>query len=389
MTRILLISETVPPMVSSVAVILGRVFKLFPKDSLSVLTAQPANSQYGIFDGEKQLNGEHFYVDLPAFLSRRKHSRWLANIYDLLRIPLIVWKGFRIVRRRKINKIITTTYGGFEVAAYLISKLTGKPLFIYLLDLYVDIEQRSFKRAFRRIFARRFFQSAAGIFVMSEPLGEYLEETYGVNSTVIPHPVELSKYENIQPHKPSPGKRTIVYTGMIYDAHRDCMLDLIQAIRDLPDVELQIYTPRPVASLEREGIHGHNVKVSFITHHAVPAVQKGADILFLPMSFNSPYPEVIRTASPGKISEYLAAGRPILVYAPPYSYVAQYARSHGFGLVVDQKGSNILGQELLRILNNKELREDLIAKSAETVVYHEAERVANLFMREISIHSGN
>lgn len=386
MNKILLISEVIPPMVSSVAVILGRVFGKFPCGSLFVLTSNPVYSQYGLYEGINYLNGEHFYVDLPGFLAKRRWGGgWLFSLYDYLRIPLIILKGCWIVRRKKIKNIITTTYGGFEIAAYFISKLTKTPLYIYLLDAYEEIELQPLKRFVRRKIASRLFNKAAKVFVMSEPLKDLVKEKYGVNSIVVPHPVELSKYNATQPKKNLSGKYEIVYTGMIYDAHRDCLLDLIKAISDLPDVTLQIYTPRPVAALASEGIHGKNVNVSFASNDDIPAIQKGADILFLPMSFNSPYPEVIRTASPGKISEYLAASRPILVYAPAYAYVSQYARSRGFGLVIDQKDPPNLQRAILHLLNTAELETKLVAKSLETVASHKAGRVSRLLIQEIGL----
>lgn len=384
MSKILLISDPIPPMVSSVAVILGRIFKMFTKDSLFILTGRLANSQYGSFEKEPSLDCEYFYADLPKYLAKYRQNRRFSSFYDLLRIPLMIWKGCQIVRSKRINKIITTTYGGTEIAAYFISRLARIPLYIYLFDAYVESEQEPFKKLLRRIFARRFFRSASKIFVMSESLDELLKERYGVNSIVIPQPVEISKYEMPLQTNTS-GKRKIVYTGMIYDAHRDCILDLIRAIRDLPDVELHIYTPRPVATLEREGVHGHNVKVSFTPHHAVPAVQKGADILFLPMSFNSPYPEVIRTASPGKISEYLAAGKPILVYAPDYAYVSWYARQHSFGLVVDTADPAELQKAILRLLSDYCLREELVQNAHRILARHEAKSVFHRFQEYLEM----
>ena len=363
---------------------MGEMFKYFPKGELFVLTTNPHNIQYGLYKDKSWLGAKHVYVDLPRFLAKHQSSRWLINIYDYLRVPLIVFKGVWLIWREKITSIVTTTYGGFEVAAYLISIITRKPLNVYLLDLYMDIEQKPWKRSIRRLFAPCLFTRAAKVFVMSESLGEHLKTTYKVHSIVIPHPVDLLRYEKVKTYTPSLDKQTIVYTGMIYDAHRDCMLDLIQAISDLPNVELHIYTPRPVASLKQEGIHGHNVNVSFAPHQDIPAIQKGADILFLPMGFNSPYPKVIQTASPGKIAEYLAAGRPILVYAPPYAYISHYASSKGFGLVVDQKDPEKLRQGIIKLLENKADQQKYITKAKEAVANHEASKIINEFMGQLN-----
>jgi hypothetical protein len=62
--------------------------------------------------------------------------------------------------------------------------------------------------------------------------------------------------------------------------------------------------------------------------------QRAAGVLFLPLAFNAKR-EVVSTASPSKMPEYLAAERPILVHAPPFSYVVRYAREHQFAEVVD------------------------------------------------------
>ena len=44
---------------------------------------------------------------------------------------------------------------------------------------------------------------------------------------------------------------------------------------------------------------------------------------------------MIRTATPARLVEYMASGRPLLVHAPRGSHVAEYARSEDFAEVVD------------------------------------------------------
>ena len=78
-------------------------------------------------------------------------------------------------------------------------------------------------------------------------------------------------------------------------------------------------------------------------------------MLFLPLAFNSPYPQILRTAAPGKMGEYLASGRPILVHAPSDSFVAWYFREHQCGLVVDENDPAQLLMGIRRILTDSEL----------------------------------
>jgi hypothetical protein len=48
----------------------------------------------------------------------------------------------------------------------------------------------------------------------------------------------------------------------------------------------------------------------------LPRILSSADILFLPYSFSQIARKAIETAFPSKIADYLAAGRPILVFGP-------------------------------------------------------------------------
>jgi glycosyltransferase involved in cell wall biosynthesis len=157
------------------------------------------------------------------------------------------------------------------------------------------------------------------------------------------------------------GKIKIVYTGAVYHAHYDAFHNLLAAIQQIgrPEIKLHIFTAQRSAELEREDICGpveyhHHVALSQVIE-----VQRQADILFLPLAFNSPIPEVIKTSAPGKMGEYLASGRPILVHAPPNSYLSWYFKKHGCGLVVDKNGPLELAQGIRQILEDEALREQL------------------------------
>jgi glycosyltransferase involved in cell wall biosynthesis len=119
---------------------------------------------------------------------------------------------------------------------------------------------------------------------------------------------------------------------------------------------LHIYTALPLEFLEANGIRGPVVIHEHVANDRVPAIQKEADVLFLPLAFHSPYPEIIRTSAPGKTGEYLAAGRPVLVHAPPDSFISWYFRHHDCGTVVDRNDPAEVEQALRRILSDAELR---------------------------------
>jgi glycosyltransferase involved in cell wall biosynthesis len=91
----------------------------------------------------------------------------------------------------------------------------------------------------------------------------------------------------------------------------------------------------------------------------IPDIQRNAGFLFLPLAFDSPFPEIIKTSAPGKIGEYLASRRPILVHAPKNSFISWYFKKHQCGLVVDDNDPTKLAQGIEHLLADTKLQKKL------------------------------
>ena len=52
-----------------------------------------------------------------------------------------------------------------------------------------------------------------------------------------------------------------------------------------------------------------------------------SEILFMGLSFTSAHPQIPRTGTPARLTDFLAAERPLLVHAPPDSHLARYCPS--------------------------------------------------------------
>jgi len=66
---------------------------------------------------------------------------------------------------------------------------------------------------------------------------------------------------------------------------------------------------------------------------------------------------------PGKMGEYLASGRPILVHGPSDSFITSYFRQHECGLVVDENDPAQLARAIDSLLNDADLRKRLGARA--------------------------
>ncbi len=119
----------------------------------------------------------------------------------------------------------------------------------------------------------------------------------------------------------SPDELHVVYTGSLVDREEGFRL-FLKALRQVPRVRLWFAGPS-AETLERwaeeEGVRDRVQTLGFRPHHEIPDLLKAGDVLL----FVSPY-----ETSTLKLYEYLGAGRPILLMAPPGSDAIQLTRRY-------------------------------------------------------------
>jgi hypothetical protein len=85
-----------------------------------------------------------------------------------------------------------------------------------------------------------------------------------------------------------------------------------------------------------------------------------------------------------KVGEYLASGRPILVHAPPDTFIARYFREHRAGVVVDNPESRGLGEALRDIAASAELRQSLRVNALRLAELYKAELAREKFWKVVT-----
>ena len=319
-----------------------------------------------------RLPGKHYLLSPELEITRGDCSglaKWRRRI-GVLRVFRLAREIAAILRRERCDAVVACTGALLDPpAGYLASRLAGVPFYLYVFDHFARQWSSCIERLFAQLLEPALLNGAAGIIVPNEFLRDEFRRRYGVESTVIHNPGDIAAYETLPDDAPDDSSDAvrIVYTGAVYDAHYDAFVNLMTAIQLLErtDVELHLYTAQSPADLEQRGIRGPVVFHEHQPASTVPSIQSQADLLFLPLAFQSPYPEIIRTSAPGKMGEYLAAQRPILVHAPSESFVAWYFRRYGCGLVVDRSDPLELAQAIERILTDADTRRQLSARAWE------------------------
>jgi glycosyltransferase involved in cell wall biosynthesis len=269
-----------------------------------------------------------------------------------------------VIKQENCGAILACSGDPFDLpAGYLASLCARVPFYAYLFDDYMCQWNNTPYYHLARIVEPFILKGAAGVAVPNEFLSDTYQLRYRVEPTVIHNALEVPKTERNDAPLWSTNRTEarILYTGSVYHAHYDAFRNLIAAIRrlDRMDVKLHLYTSQTQEELEREDIVGPVVHHEPLAPSKVFEVQRRADILFLPLAFDSKIPEVVRTSSPGKMGEYLASGQPILVHAPPASFVSWYFRKHECGVVVDENRPEVLKLAIQRLLEDTELRREI------------------------------
>lgn len=370
--KLALVSHVLPGSGLGQATVIHRMFSGFRPENYSLISLEPS---YSGEHGEAQpdsLPVKHYQLS-RAFRLHRGDRFGLFRIRESINILWAIIRHARsivaIIRKERCDAVLACT-GDITLlpASYLASRWTKMPFYAYIFDHYSYREWQNPVAAFwARRFESRLLKGAAAVIAPNEILRDDLRRQYGIEAAVIHNSFDISPYELQREVRSGTdeGEIKIVYTGEIYEAHYDAFRNLLEAIKLLqrPDIKLHLYTSHPLKYLNAKGIVGPIVRHATRATTEMPAIQADADLLFLPLAFNSPYPDLIRTSSTTKLGEYLAAGRPVLVHAPVGSFVSWYCESHECGLVVDQSDPARLAEGIDLILKDTGLREKVIGNA--------------------------
>jgi glycosyltransferase involved in cell wall biosynthesis len=268
-----------------------------------------------------------------------------------------------IIRREKIDAVIACSGDVLDIpASWRAARLRGIPLYLYLFD---DYELQWWFSLPLREFAGRWLRKIAADVACAicpcEPLAERMR-SLGLQTAIIRNPCEEDAIEPVDAScEPTRGlSYRIVFTGAVYALNLDAFSNLVSALEATEhSVELHLYTAQSEGELRHHGVVSDKLHV----HPHVPPqeaqlLQKQADILFLPFTFDPSFEDLVRTSATGKLADYLASGRPILAHVPETSYVAGFLKTHACGKVVSQNDPAVLARHIDQLIDSIETSRD-------------------------------
>jgi glycosyltransferase involved in cell wall biosynthesis len=366
--NLLFMCDFPPSNLAGGSILISRLLADYPVSRLSVLTG----SQYfRISPPEGRLACEHL-----VFPTTRGRGRWglgrVKNLIDWVAVFFLIFKAVVVIKHRKIEAVLSIAHGRFFLAAAFATHLTGTPLILIVHDDWLTPVERSspLQARFLRRLSRMAIKEASHIYAVSPEMHEFLKREFKVESEVqlVATEVHVADVREVANQRRS---GVIVYAGQITEAVEDNLRLLAKIVCNgrldhlgAFDTNFCLYTKISSERIRDWGWQDPRISVrGWVSQNELHNVLADADLLFLPFSFSESARYAVERAFPSKTADYLAAGRPILVFGPRYSSLVRYAEEQQFAEVVDEFDESVLARGIERILLDSGYRSQLCRRS--------------------------
>jgi glycosyltransferase involved in cell wall biosynthesis len=258
----------------------------------------------------------------------------------------------------------------------------GTPIHFDIVDDWVEHLYRGslagalMNRVVQRTF-RDLLDASSGRYTIGEAMAQAYQRRYGVPFTPLMQCDDQERFSKARTvAERERDAIEIVYSGSLALNRWKALVDLSRACssrvhlgRPISITAYAPFVPREAAEPLRAA-SCLTVKPA-VPDAQVPAVLAGADLLFLPESFDPKISEYTKLSVSTKAHLYMMSGKPSLVYGPAGIGTVEYARRHGWGHVVDREGAAPLGVALEELLTGPRRREEYVERArAVAAAYH-------------------
>jgi glycosyltransferase involved in cell wall biosynthesis len=273
-------------------------------------------------------------------------------------LPYAVQAGRRLIESHEVAAIYSTSFPiTAHVAAYRLKRATGIPWVADFRDLWTenhyDNTSSRLRKRLDRMIERRLLAGADALVTVSETWAEALRRLSGGTKRVevIRNGFDPDDFAEAIP--PEPSRWTLTYVGSFYGSRQDPSpifdaLSRLVAAGAIPrsEVNIDLVGPRDEyvqKRLEDFGLASAARWTGFVSHAESVRHQKRSHLLLLIIPSGEPRSGLI----PGKLYEYLGAGRKILAIIPDHFEAARIIRETGVGVIASPANAKIIEACLL------------------------------------------
>lgn len=211
------------------------------------------------------------------------------------------------------------------------------------------------------------------------------QKKYGLEFTPLMMCDNIDRFDRATPQRVADNTTiSIVYSGNLGQGRWVSIVELCEAARLLEDHKILVTAF--ATTIPQEGVNALRSIVNLQvlpgpSHEQLPCYLKGADILFLPETFNEAKAEEIRLSISTKAHFYMMSKVPVLVYGSEKTGIVDYAKEEGWALVLAEHNLIKLTAALRELINDDKVRQRLVDKGVEVVLKnHMEDTVKNNFL---------
>lgn len=260
-------------------------------------------------------------------------------------------------------------------------------LAVYIVDDWPNTKQngRWFPRLWKHIYdrsLRNLLDKTSYFLSICQTMSDSYLAQYGKRFIPFHNPVDNTVWQRISPVRRYPEDTfSIIYVGKINRDTKENILALGRVVDGMNKrgikVQFDVYTPSQ-HQIETTRYTGFTIHQA-VANDRVPRLLKGYDALYLTLGFSRISREYTRLSMPTKLTEYLAAGVPILLHAPSEIAVTKYVSDTNTGLICSENSETVLNERLEELINDANLRGRLKANALSLAKKHDITIVRNKF----------
>jgi glycosyltransferase involved in cell wall biosynthesis len=307
-------------------------------------------------------------------VARPAQSGAVASVRSVARtgldlVPYLIPAGFHKTMRGFRPEAIYSCLGSIQMCslATRLAKTYGIPIVPHFTDDWISTMYQGkawlavHRLALLRAVSAVIRHARMGVTV-TELMAEEYTAKFGIPFHAFMNPLNVpAVWPNFE-GMDSRGRLRFVYVGGLHLRRWQSLLEIGDALLDLQQLKgvhatLDIYAP--AADLQEYGARlvGPTVRVAgSLRQEQVFAAMLGGDVLVHVESFDSDMRASTRLSMSTKISQYMAAGRPLLCYAPGEVTSSRYVVSTQSGIAVGVQDHALLRDALSRLCQDPYLR---------------------------------
>ena len=315
----------------------------------------------------------YLYPSSAAF-GLKRFAPGLAEVLDVLGSWIGRTRVKRLCAEDRPKRIFALVGGNgwFLLVVRLMAEATQLPFDIYLVD---DLEDSAalWNRWFLRLIIRRLegtvLSEAERVFAISNGYVEHLQHKYGQRAQWLPAPMKMEVFSHRPYSRSSPDVRHIIFVGGVSELYDTALIEIYRAIVERnareTDYRLKLLVIASGGTNRLANVASDKANLetkSALPPHKLEQLCSESWATCLPYSFDQRVKNLVSTSFSWKLSDSYKAGRPILVFGPPYASLPRYFREAGLPLCATSP------EELRTALDSIEQEDcpELIARYAQT-----------------------